>query len=133
MLRASRDRKEPRMPNKITLDFDGTIVEAELNDSETSKEFYDALPLRISVGTSGMDYCGQMPVTLAYDESLVGRGWKNGDVNYNPHGGWFAVFYGGEDVSETYDDQLNMGKLADGAIETLASLGGVSAVEIRRV
>ena len=109
------------MPNKIILDFDGATVKAELNDSETSKEFYEALPLCISVGTSGMDYCGQMPIALAFDESEVGRGWKNGDVNYNPHGGWFAVFFGGEDVSEAYDDQLNMGRLADGAVEILVS------------
>lgn len=32
------------MPNKITLDFNGTTVEAELNDSDTSREFYDAPP-----------------------------------------------------------------------------------------
>jgi len=120
------------MPNKIILDFNGTTVEAELNDSDTSREFYDALPLRISVGTSGVDYCGQMSLSLSYDDAQVGRGWRNGDVNYNPRGGWFAVFFAGEEESQAYDDQLNMGRLADGAVETLASVSDVSAVEIRK-
>ena len=66
------------------------------------------------------------------DDAQVGRGWRNGDVNYNPRGGWFAVFFAGEEESQAYDDQLNMGRLADGAVETLASVSDVSVVEIRK-
>ena len=60
-------------------------------------------------------------------------GWKNGQVNYNPEGGWFVVFYGGEERSSSYGDQVVMGELREGGIETLRELGGSHNLTIRLV
>lgn len=116
----------------IEIDFDGTIVSGTLNDSETAKAFFEALPISVHVGSSGMDFCGQMEKSFPYDAAQVGYGWSNGDINYNPGGGWFAVFFDGEDASGSYGDQVNMGRLDDGAIETLRGLKGSYDVTIRK-
>lgn len=117
---------------RIEIDFDGTTVAGTLNDTDTAKSFFGALPLSIHVGTSGMDFCGQMGRSFPYDPEQVGFGWSNGDINYNPEGGWFAVFFDGEDVSGSYDDQLNIGKLDDGAIDILRGLKGSYDITIRK-
>ncbi|WP_165248644.1 cyclophilin-like fold protein [Adlercreutzia sp. ZJ141] len=116
----------------IEIDFDTTTVSGTLNDTETAKAFFDALPLSIHVGTSGMDFCGQMGQSFPYEPSHVGFGWKNGDINYNPSGGWFAVFFDGENISGSYGDQVNMGHLDDDAIEALSKLKGSYEITIRK-
>ena len=73
-----------------------------------------------------------MEQSFPYDAAQVGYGWSNGDINYNPGGGWFAVFFDGEDTSGSYGDQLNMGRLDDGAIETLRGLKGSYDITIRK-
>lgn len=117
----------------IELDFGGTTVKGTLNDSEAAKAFADALPITVRVSPSGMDFCGQLGRTLPYDESKVGYGWKEGDINYNPGGGWLAIFYGGEDVSSSYGDQLNIGRLEEGAVDILRGLNGTYDLTIKEV
>ena len=84
--------KGPATAKRIITRFGGAEVVAVLNDSETACAFYNALPLTVPVSnTSGLDYCGIMPVELPWDESQVHYGWKDGAMNYNPHGGECAV------------------------------------------
>ena len=98
------------MGKGIILNFGGTQVLATLNDSETARAFYEALPLKVRVSnSSGLDYCGVMPIELPWEDGQVHHGWKNGAVNYNPHGGWLAILFGGEEVSAGYGDQVDMG------------------------
>lgn len=112
------------MERAIVLDFGDVRLKGTLNDTETARAFASALPVTIVVSSSGMDFCGKIGLSLPYEESQVGYGWRDGDINYSPHGGWFALFYGGQDQSESYGDQVNMGRLDDDAVRVLAQLKG---------
>lgn len=119
------------MVTKINLRFGATVVAAELNDTDTARSFAEKLPTTIHVGGTGIDFCGQMPFELPYEKSQVGRGWSNGDVNYNPSGGWFALLFDGEEDSDRYGDQVNMGRVTD-PLDTLHALSGSYDLVIER-
>ena len=51
------------------------------------------------------------------------RGWTDGDLNYNPSGGWLAIFFDDERNSMRYGDQLTIGRV-DGPLEVLRALDG---------
>ncbi|MGI6032125.1 MAG: cyclophilin-like fold protein [Coriobacteriales bacterium] len=112
------------MADKISLQFGKTEVIAELNDTETARAFASHLPTTIHVNGTGVDFCGRMPFSLPYEESQVHRGWTNGDVNYNPGGGWFAVLYDDEESSTAYGDQVVMGRIADKDLPRIRALAG---------
>lgn len=112
------------MTDKISLSFGETKVTAELNDTDTARAFASHLPTTIHVNGTGADFCGRMPFSLPYEESQVHRGWTNGDVNYNPGGGWFAVLYDGEENSKVYGDQVIMGRLAQEDLDRVRTLTG---------
>jgi len=107
---------------KIVLDFGGVLVPASLNDSATARAFAESLPATIRVRACGIDVCGRAPQALPYTQSQVRRGWSNGDINYNPGGNWFAVFFADEENSMRYGDQVNIGRI-DGSLDSLRQLG----------
>ena len=119
------------MATMITLRFGETCIPAELNDTETAQAFARHLPATISVSGTGIDFCGRMPFDLPYEESQVGRGWINGDVNYNPGGGWFALLFDDEENSRRYGDQVNMGRIT-GPLVALHELSGSYDLVIER-
>lgn len=119
------------MGKAIILDFGDVALKGTLNDTETARTFASVLPVTISVSSSGMDFCGKIGLSLPYEESQIGYGWRDGDINYNPHGGWFAVFYGGQNQSESYGDQVNMGSLDDDGVHVLDQLNGSRDVTIK--
>lgn len=86
------------MGQRIIMHFGNTDVYGELNDTETAKAFAEHLPTTVHVNGTGIDFCGQMPFELPYDEEQVHHGWTNGDINYNPGGGWFAVLFDDEKI-----------------------------------
>jgi hypothetical protein len=112
------------MASMIYLYFGDTKVSAELNDTETARAFASHLPTTIHVNGTGIDFCGRMPFSLPYEESQVHRGWTNGDVNYNPGGGWFAVLYDGEKDSMAYGDQVVMGRIVGEDLDRVRELSG---------
>lgn len=119
------------MATKIKMRFGETTVQAELNDTETARAFAHRLPTTINVSGTGIDFCGRMPFDLPYEESQVGRGWSNGDVNYNPGGGWFALLFDDEENSKRYGDQVNMGHVI-GQLDVLHELCGSYDLVIER-
>lgn len=119
------------MATRINLRFGATVVPAELNETETALAFAEKLPATIRVGGTGIDFCGQMPFELPYAEAQVGRGWTNGDVNYNPGGGWFALLFDDEENSGRYGDQVNMGRVV-GPLDALHALSGSYDLVIER-
>lgn len=98
--------------SSIILHFGDVEVKGVLNDTETARAFASKLPCRIRVSGTGIDFCGQMPFELPYEQGRVKHGWKNGDINYNPGGGWFALLFDDEENSQRYGDQVNMGCVA---------------------
>ncbi|MCH3944069.1 MAG: cyclophilin-like fold protein [Atopobiaceae bacterium] len=119
------------MSQEITMRFGQTEVGATLNDSETARAFAKGLPVTIRVSGTGIDLCGRMPSELPYEQRQVHRGWQDGDVNYNPGGGWFAVLFADEENSMRYGDQVNIGRV-DGDLAVLRGLSGSYDLVIER-
>jgi hypothetical protein len=120
------------MPDKIVLRFGDTDVPAQLNDTETARAFSRHLPVRVHVSGTGVDFCGRMPFSLPYEQGQVHSGWTNGDVNYNPGGGWLAVLYDGEEGSARYGDQVVMGRIAPEDLPRMQGLSGSYDLVIER-
>ena len=95
----------------IVLHFGEAQVSGVLNGTETARAFADRLPVRIRMSGTGIDFCGPLPFELPCEESQIGFGWNNGDINYNPGGGWFAVLFDDEQNSRRYGDQVNIGRV----------------------
>lgn len=94
--------KKPWISNWMS--FGAAVVRAALNDTDTAQAFAKNLPVALRVGSSGMDFCGQIGMSLPYEESQVHYGWKNGQVNYNPEGGWFA--FSGRDERAQWEREV---------------------------
>lgn len=86
---------------------DITII-ASLNDTVAAKDFQKRLPLTITGQDSGNDYCCVLEEGL-FNAQEVQSGWKNGDINLS--NGWFALLYGGEEESESYDNMMIIGHM----------------------
>lgn len=108
----------------IMVRFGGTAIAVELNDTETARAFASHLPTSVRMNDTGADFCGRMPFSLPYEQSQVHSGWTNGDVNYNPGGGWFAMLYDGEEDSSAYGDQVVIGRIIGDGLERIRSLSG---------
>ena len=120
------------MAGRIRLKFGDTNVTARLNDTETAQAFSKRLPVTIHVSGTGVDFCGRMPFSLPYEQGQVHSGWTNGDVNYNPGGGWLAVLYDGEESSKRYGDQVVMGRIADADLPRMRELSGSYDLVVER-
>ncbi len=117
---------------RIVMHFGDERIEGVLGDSETARAFAALLPVRVRVSGTGIDFCGAAPFELPYEKSQVGFGWTNGDINYNPDGGWFAVLFDGEQDSRRYGDQVNIGRVTS-PLERLHALSGAYEVLVERV
>lgn len=120
------------MAGKIILRFGDTVVPAQLNDTETARAFSRRLPVTIHVSGTGVDFCGRMPFSLPYEQEQVHSGWTDGDVNYNPGGGWLAVLYDGQEGSGVYGDQVVMGRIAAEDLPRLRELSGSYDLVVER-
>ena len=123
--------RESAMATDVIMKFDKTNVTGTLNDTETARAFAEKLPVTIHVGGTGMDFCGLMPFELPYEPEQVHFGWTNGDINYNPEGGWFALLFAGEEVSAGSGDQLVMGRVTS-PLDVLHELSGSYDLVIER-
>lgn len=111
------------MTARINIYLDGTLIEAELNETKAAQAFAELLPITAQVPGTGIDFCGQAPFTLPYEESRVKHGWRNGDVNFNPGGDWLAILFDDEENSARYGDQVNTGHITN-SLDTLHELSG---------
>ena len=115
----------------IVLHFGEVAVPAHLNDTDTARAFAARLPLTIEVSGTGVAFCGRMPFSLPYHEAQVHNGWTNGDIDYNPRGGWFALLFGGQEESGAYDDQVTIGAV-DCPLSVLEQLDGSFSLRIEQ-
>ena len=98
-------------------------VRATLNDTPAARALAERLPLTLRMCASTVGCCGALPFSLPADPELVHRGWTDGDLNYNPAGGWLAIFFDDERNSMRYGDQLTIGRV-EGSLEPLRALEG---------
>lgn len=117
------------MVQAIVMHFGDVAVPVQLNDTAAAHAFAALLPVAVRMSASAVGICGAAPFRLPADPASVHRGWVNGDVNYNPGGGWLAVFFDDEENSLRYGDQLTIGRVI-GPLAPLHTLTGTYDVLI---
>ena len=113
----------------IVMHFGDVTISAQLNDTAAAHALCTQLPVVIPMSASSVGICGAAPFELPVDSARIHRGWTNGDINYNPGGGWLAVFFDDEENSQRYGDQFTIGHI-EGSIEELRRLTGSYDVTI---
>ena len=80
------------MPKTIRITVGDVVLNAELNDSRTAREIWEALPLSSDFNTWGDEIYFSIPVEAGPENSqeVVGVG----DLGYWPPGHAFCIFYG---------------------------------------
>lgn len=111
------------MGRRIAVRLGDVTVHATLNETPAARALAERLPLVLRMSASTVGCCGALPFSLPADPALVHRGWTDGDLNYNPSGGWLAIFFDDERNSMRYGDQLTIGRV-DGPLEVLRALDG---------
>jgi hypothetical protein len=84
---------------KIRIEIGTLSIEAELNDSLTSKKVAAALPITASFNTWGDEIYFTIPVDAELDETAREE-VEMGDLGYWPSGQAFCIFFGQTPMSE---------------------------------
>lgn len=122
---ASADTQE--RGTDIILDFDGTVVTAALNDSETTQAFLNTLPLTLDMSRYGdREYYAAIPELPENGEAIPD--FENGDITYYTAGQSLAIFFGNAD-SSSQGDLIRMGKITSD-LGAFASIGDTVQVTI---
>lgn len=87
------------MPTDILIKAGSKVIPAVLNDTLAAREFQKRLPFKVSGTRYEHDYCCPAACCV-FDPTETQSGWKNGDISLA--GGWFAVLFDGEEVSQDY-------------------------------
>ena len=80
------------MAKKIKIEAGGVSAEAELNDTETARLIWEALPVEARANTWGDEVYFDVPVTTGLENAheVV----EIGDLGYWPQGSAFCIFFG---------------------------------------
>lgn len=106
----------------ITLTIGETVLEGYLNDSRSARDLISRLPVTVTLNKGAHDYCGDITPALAYDESDVQNGWKNGDLAFWTAGNDFVIFHSDEENSSSTGNIVHIGAVTSD-LETVRSLG----------
>ena len=85
---------------KIRIKIGSLSVEAELNDSATSRKIVEALPIKTSFNTWGDEIYFTIPVSSDLDETAQEE-VAIGDLGYWPSGKAFCIFFGPTPMSSS--------------------------------
>ena len=106
----------------ITLTVGETVLEGYLNNNRSARDLISRLPVTVSLNRGSHDYCGDITPALAYDESDVQHGWKNGDLAFWTAGNDFVIFHSDEENSSSTGNIVNIGAVTSD-LEVVRSLG----------
>ena len=106
----------------VTLTVGETALEGYLNSNRTARDLISRLPVTLILNRGSHDYCGGISPALAYDESDVQNGWKNGDLAFWTAGNDFVIFHSDEENSSSTGNIVNIGAVTSD-INTVRSLG----------
>lgn len=84
---------------KIKIFFNRKEIEAELNDSETAKKIYDALPIEADANIWGEEIYFEIPVVIEDEKAYSRQNMRIGELAYWPQGNAFCIFFGRTPVS----------------------------------
>ncbi|MBB5182650.1 cyclophilin-like fold protein [Catenisphaera adipataccumulans] len=102
-------RIPPENGTKINIRFgEDAVISGVLNDSETAKSLIKKLPYTVHVSRYSHDFCGVMD-KLPYNEDEVHYGWLNGDIDYSIDAPYFTILFMGEEMSDQFGYQVNIG------------------------
>jgi len=82
---------------KIKIITKNLQMDAELNDTRTSKIIYDSLPIESKINTWGEEIYFSIPVKTKLENGV--EVVNEGDLGYWPVGNAFCIFYGKTPVS----------------------------------
>ncbi len=86
------------MAKKIRIEAGGVNAEAELNDTETARLIWDALPVEARANTWGDEVYFDFPVTTGLENAV--EVVEIGDLGYWPQGPAFCIFFGPTPMSK---------------------------------
>lgn len=104
----SRPTRVIKQGTKIKMHFGDTVITGVLNDSKTAKALIAKLPYTIHESRYDTDFCGTVDA-LPYNKSEEHYGWLNGDIDYATDAPYFTILFKGEENSEQYGSQVNIG------------------------
>lgn len=94
----------------ITLTVGDTVLTAELEDSQTTRDFLATLPRTMSMNRyDDREYYGKVGTALSEVGTAISD-YANGDVTYYVPGGSFAIFFGKAD-SSSQSGLIRMGRM----------------------
>lgn len=112
----------------ITLTIGDTVLKGYLNNSAPARSLIAQLPLTVTLNDSGNDFCGGN-LNIAYSDSDVQSGYKNGDLAFWPPANNFVIFVDNEENSAGIGDLVMLGKITEPQ-EALDALKGRIEVTI---
>jgi len=80
------------MPKNIRITAGAVQLDARLNDTETAKAVWEALPITAPAGAWGDEIYFRIPVTMDLEEGR--EVVELGDLGYWPPGQAFCIFFG---------------------------------------
>ena len=83
---------------KIMITVEDLKMYAELNNSETTKKIWEALPIEANVQTWGDEIYFSIPVNIGLENAKAVV--SEGDLGYWPPGSAFCIFFGPTPASE---------------------------------
>ena len=86
------------LDKKITITIEDIKTSAELNDSNTAKKIWEALPIEANVQTWGDEIYFSIPVKVGSENAKAVV--LEGDLGYWPPGSAFCIFFGPTPASE---------------------------------
>lgn len=94
----------------IALTVGDTVLTAELDDSQTTRDFLATLPRTMPMTRYGdREYYGKVDAPLSQNGTAI-EDYENGDVTYYIPGGSFAIFFGQADNS-SQSGLIRMGRM----------------------
>ena len=101
--------EEGKTGTDITLAFGDTVIQAALDNSETTRAFLDMLPLTLTMNRYG-DREYYTPIDRLPENGEAIDDFENGDVTYYTAGSSLAIFLGNAENS-SQGDLIRMGKI----------------------
>ena len=86
------------MSRKITVRVENIKADAELNDNETARKIWEALPIESTVNTWGDEIYFPVPVKIGLEDAKTVV--AEGDLGYWPPGSAFCIFFGPTPMSQ---------------------------------
>lgn len=110
---------DSKVPTRIVIKATDVVIPAVLNDTVAAQEFKKRLPFKVSGYRYEVDYCCTSACGV-FDLTETQSGWKNGDISLA--GGWFTIFFGGEETSENYHGMMIIAHIKGEHLELVKSL-----------